>query len=272
MRVLPVLLTLACAGAPSDGVVDADQDGFSASKDCNDLDASSFPGANEFCDGVDNDCNGQIDDDALGARSWRPDVDGDGYYDPAGVAIEGCEQPDGYAVIGGDCDDSNPDVHPGVRDICDEIDNDCDDVVDEDPETFQYEDLDGDGYGVSKIALRACPGDPLWSPIGGDCDDSDDAINPNRLEICNGVDDDCNGVADDDDDPLDPIAWYPDLDGDGYGADAPLIACDPGSGWVQFDGDCLDTDSSVSPGALELCGNEIDDDCDTLIDGQDSCV
>ena len=115
-------------------LVDVDDDGYAAIQgggdDCDDGDASIHPGAPETCDGFDDNCDGAIDETA---PTWYADADADGYGDPA-LPLRGCEAPVGYvldASDAGDCDDADPDVHPGASEVCDDaIDDDCDGVVD----------------------------------------------------------------------------------------------------------------------------------------------
>jgi len=110
--------------------VDLDQDGFSADEDCDDSDATAYPGADEICDAVDNDCDGETDEDAVDGLTAYADEDGDG-YGASDNAIQACELPSGYVLDGTDCDDSNADVSPGSEEVCDGIDNDCDPASDE---------------------------------------------------------------------------------------------------------------------------------------------
>ena len=104
-------------------------------------------------------------------------------------------------------------------------------------------------------------GDPSVETGGGDCDDSDPSVSSLTPEICDGLDQDCDGVADDD--PVDGETWYTDADGDLYGdPNAPLSACDRPSGAVADHTDCDDTEFTVKPGAEEVCGDGLDNDCD----------
>ena len=112
--------------------VDEDGDGFSpADGDCDDTDPEVHPDADEVCDGVNNDCDAGIDEDAVDARTLYMDGDGDGYGDAA-VTLQACGSPPGFLDGAGDCDDDDAAVHPGAEEICnDGIDNNCNDDLSE---------------------------------------------------------------------------------------------------------------------------------------------
>ncbi len=266
---LRVLLSLSIAALllPGCGVKcisDNDNDGFFSSNlcddgtDCNDLDAEIKPGAVEVCDGVDNDCDGNVDNATDIAVM---DADGDGYMSDA-------------CSLGDDCDDSHSEVHPGAVETCDTIDQDCNGVVDDkdsdgdgavdalcggsdcddddvafgpDVEedctdgidnncngTIDGADNDGDGY-----ASDECPG-------GDDCNDADPYIHPGEAEFCDDIDQDCDGLVND-------------VDADGDGDISPDCGGD----------DCDDTDPTMGPSATDWCDDGIDNNCDGEIDFQD---
>jgi Putative metal-binding motif len=95
--------------------------------DCNDVDPTINPGRAEVCDYKDNNCDGHVDESVQ--TIYYRDGDGDGFGD-AKNTVSACAQPGGFLAVGGDCDDTRPDVHPGATEICDAHDNDCDGTVD----------------------------------------------------------------------------------------------------------------------------------------------
>ncbi len=242
-------------------------EGFVADdSDCDDTDPTVNPDATESCDGEDEDCDGTIDE-GFDTETYYHDYDGDGYGDPADSLVH-CERPASYVTDSSDCDDSNYWRNPGLPELCDEIDNDCDEVVDEDIEDVTYyPDADGDLFGDAS-------GEPYvhCAPIDGyvvdatDCDDTDPSINPLEIEVCNGADDNCNGELDE---GLALETFFIDVDGDGYGVeDETIEACAVPDGYSELDTDCDDGESSTRPGAYEFC-DEVDNDCDGDVD--DDC-
>ncbi len=270
-----------------DGVVDSTYGG----PDCDPTDPAVYPGADEYCNGVDDDCDGTTDEaTAVDVVSWFADGDGDGYGDPD-ADRQVCDQPTGYVADNTDCDDDDAGIHPG---------------------TLWYADSDGDGYGDGDTSARQCeqpsgyvldgtdcddtrddvnPGagevcdevdhdcdgdDGLvdedgdgWAVCEEDCDDSDKSQFPGADEWCNGEDDDCDGTVDEDD-ALDAATWYADSDNDGYGdPSVSQPACEQPSGYVSDSTDCDDSDNAQYPGADEYCNGE-DDDCDASVDEDDA--
>ncbi len=217
--------------------VDNDGDGWTENEgDCNDANAFVFPGAGERCDGLDNDCNGTVDDNVQGI--WYIDNDADNYGHPSGV-FPSCNPPPGFAPNATDCDDSNASVNPGASEVCDGLDNNCAGGVDEGVTTTYYRDLDADGFGNPGSTSAACSAPSGYTLDNTDCNDASASAYPGATEICDGIDNDCDTVVDQVDD-----------DGDSWVA----MACGGG--------DCDDTDPTVNPGAVEVWYDGIDQDCD----------
>ena len=229
--------------------------------------------------------------------TWYVDADGDTYG--ALDAVMGCvdDRPANAVNRPGDCADDDPDINPVATERCNNVDDDCDGLLDDaDPEidatsqTAFYEDLDGDGFGSDASEVLACAQPKNTVVRAGDCDDRDKAINPEAEETCfDLVDTNCDGIAPDDDADSDgalacedcddgdnsvgaPPTWYRDRDMDGYGTtDSPVRACAMPKGHVLLDGDCNDESIAINPGADERC-DEIDNDCDKAVDDDDDDV
>src|SRR5688572_26085981 len=120
------------------------------------------------------------------------DEDGDS-YGAAGASIEACEAPDGYARNGTDCDDLDPTTYPGAVELCDLLDNDCDEQVDDAAPGQVWLDEDGDGFGDPDTTVEGCPPDDRYVSNAEDCDDGDRAIHPDAEEVCDHDDNDCDG-------------------------------------------------------------------------------
>ena len=253
--------------------------------DCDDSNADVYPGNLEICDGLDNDCNDEIDEGTGGVV--YADNDGDGFGD-INSTMDGCDNTNGYVQNALDCDDGNATINPNATEVCDDVDNNCDEDIDEELKSLYYVDTDGDGFGDPLIQAEAC------YPINGyvtdntDCDDSEMTVNPNQFEICDLLDNNCDGSIDEGVNNT----YYADLDQDGYGdPNVTAAACTPpfaytsnaddcddsdarnakSSGcrqrWVQHtcNNDCDDNNSTINPNQFEACDG-LDNNCDGSID------
>ncbi len=296
-----------CDGQIDEGF-DGDGDGYtgcgadgsfgSSDDDCNDGDATVHPGAAEFCDGVDSDCDpasgplgGEDDVDGDGALGCADCDDGDGDTYPGapeicdGVPDNNCDglpvtddvdsDGDGWSSCQGDCAESDPTRYPGATEVGDSIDQDCDGIVDEGTDVY-----DDDGDGLTEQ--------------DGDCDDTSVDVYPGAPEICDGVaDNSCDGVVDpqdadvdgdgvslcqddcDDDEPL-SFPGNPEVCTDAIDNDCDGVALDCGDldgdadGFTPNQGDCDDTDPLYFPGAPESPPDGLDQDCDGDPDGPDT--
>jgi hypothetical protein len=203
------------------------------------------------CDAKDNDCNGKVDDGAPDGATWYADGDGDG-YGRTGATTKACTKPAGYAAQGGDCDDQSASINPGAAEKCNGIDDNCDAVIDTDSvdKKTWYLDGDGDGYGRAANPTVSCtsPG-AYYVTTGGDCNDADAKVHPGATEVCNNVDDDCNGTIDQN--AADAKTWYQDKDKDGYGdPDFTTVSCAGPSGYTGTPYDCDDGNASIYPGLV----------------------
>lgn len=203
--------------------------------------------------------------DYFGYAAATGDYNGDAVDDLAvgafGADGGGSESGSVYVYYGtvGDADAD------GVR-----SDEDCDegDAGIGAPTTAWYADADGDTFGDASAEKYACV-EPFGHVADStDCNDGVSEIYPGAAELCDDADtdEDCNGLADDDDTSAVGVStWFPDGDEDGYGdEDAPIEACDVPPGYQTVGDDCDDADATVNPDGVELCATDADDDCDGL--------
>jgi hypothetical protein len=183
-------------GGGDDAELDEDGDGYTSAEDCDDSDGDVNPGATEICNGIDDDCDTDVDEDVT--TMFYADTDGDTYGDAAATAVEDCAAPDGYVADDTDCNDLEGAVNPGATEVCNGIDDDCDTAVDEDVTTTFYADVDGDTFGDASATLEDCSMPSGYVVDATDCDDTDGSVNPSAVELCNGVDDDCDAATSED--------------------------------------------------------------------------
>lgn len=204
----------ACAGTSPEGLA-------ASGDDCNDNNASVYPGGPEYCNNIDDNCNGEVDEESLPVDQY-PDADGDGYYSvserSSGDVISGCLQP-GYAAAFGDCQPNEASIHPGAEEVCNQVDDDCDGDIDE--------------------GVRPQCGEGWCLRDADTCDGSICVPGEPRAETCNLFDDDCDGEVDEEATcPAGEVCLAglcrPEAEGAGVGgAQADSSAASSGSGTVS---------------------------------------
>jgi hypothetical protein len=270
---------------PTPNPKDMDGDGMTIPLgDCDDTDSSIYYMAPERCDGKDNDCDREIDE-GFNPQVWFVDKDRDGYGTGLEVITQGFDcRPSGYSLLDNDCNDDDVMINVNVLEKCDGIDNNCDLLIDS-----GYVDVDGDSYFLSQhtdfgqmmpIISSNCHvnmyGMMSTIKMSGDCDDSAIKIHPNAVEVCDQVDNDCDGFVD---------GYYPlrDYDKDEFCVQNPqenvcqsVYNSVSYSYCTSYDADYnylkenyempeCDTDYEINPGVLEVC-DSIDNDCNLIID------
>ncbi len=148
--------------------------------DCDDAAPAVSPVGAELCDGIDNDCDGDLDEGVF--RLLYRDADQDGFGDPTQPVMGECGEDVVDAENGLDCDDTNPDIRPGAAELCDGRDTNCDGLFERD--------IDGDGHLAPS---SVCTGGSLPAD---DCNDLDASTHPDAVEQCDGRDNDCDGALD----------------------------------------------------------------------------
>ena len=270
-------------GIPDCSDPDDDNDGVDDDFDCEPFNPDVSPETVESCNGIDDNCDGDIDEkNADGCQVFWQDIDADGHGSMSAPSRCLCSEdlnifytvPDSEGEPS-DCADFFPEVKPGGVEVCDGVDDDCDQLVDE-----GFLDSDGDGKP------DCTDGDDDGDGIGDnqDCAPNDPEIYDGAQEVCNGIDDDCDGLTDEMD-ATGCVPYYLDSDSDGQGTDTvpPTCLCapDPATLYTAFGwGDCDDLSATTYVGAIELC-NGVDDDCDGFtdewladfdLDGEADCI
>ena len=255
--------------------------------DCNDDDPLINPGEDEICgNSVDENCNGDTNDQgAQGCKAYYLDHDNDGYGTEQQKCL--CLPKDEYrATQTGDCNDNDPKINPGEDEICgNSVDENCSGDTDDAGAkgcTDYYYDGDNDGYGKGNPLCLCASTSDFHVTIGGDCDDSDKLVYPGAAEICDGKDNDCKpNTPTDPEDARDCKNYYPDTDGDGFGAKNVNSRClcgpDNTTDFTTLDHtDCNDNDKNVNSGKQEICNAGttsdplIDENCNGLTDEEDA--
>jgi hypothetical protein len=234
----------------------------SDNRDCDDNNATINPDQEEILDGLDNNCDGQIDE-GIPLTTFYLDSDMDNYGDIS-KPREAAAKPEGFVQDNTDCDDGNAQINPLQAEIYDSIDNNCNGLIDEgfNP-TSWYRDNDNDDYGDKNQSVVDVNAPAGYVSNSGDCNDNDAAINPGQQEIFDQLDNDCDGEIDE---GINLTVFYQDKDKDNYGNfNITKEARTKPVGYVNNSSDCNDNDAAINPGQEEIL-DQLDNDCDGEID------
>lgn len=256
-----------CPWIPNHLQEDTDGDGEGDLCDC-DIDGDNVPNKLEGCE----DCGDKCDNCPNHKNQDQADYDKDGIGDVCDKDKDG----DG-TLDDEDCEPFDPEVSPKLPEKCDNKDNNCDGNIDEENSigcVLLYYDKDGDGFGISNFKCL-CKAEGLYTADKkGDCDDNDPMTNPSSMEKCGGVDENCNGIKDEEG-AEGCKEYFRDVDADGWGVnnDSKCLCVFVWPYTAEADGDCNDLEPLISPGAAEICNNK-DDNCNNIIDeglGKTTC-
>ncbi|AKF07552.1 BNR repeat domain protein [Sandaracinus amylolyticus] len=222
-------------------------------RDCDDDCEACGPEGTEVCDAdlKDEDCDGASNEADAGCTC----IPGSAPVQCGTTDVGECSYGTQRCVDGtyGECEG----VVSPVDEICNGVDDDCDERVDESVTTTFYRDADGDTYGNAAMTMQACAAPSGYVARAMDCNDSCSACHPGRAETCDGENNDCDTATDEG--VLQ--TFYRDLDGDTFGsATSPMTACAAPAGYVANDDDCNDSCGSCRPGGTEVCDG-LDNDC-----------
>ena len=210
--------------------------------------------------------------DQLTFFTYYADSDNDSYGDLTNtISVINSTPPAGYVTDSTDCNDGNASINPGATELCNGIDDNCDGQIDEGCNTTTwYADNDADNYGDITNSTVSQTQPVGYVADSTDCNDNNASINPGATELCNGIDDNCDGQIDE---GCNTTTWYADNDGDNYGdiTNSTVSQTQP-VGYVADSTDCNDNNAAINPGATEVCGNGIDDNCNGQIDENNASV
>lgn len=247
--------------------------GFVVNKrDCDDNNPDAFPGNPEHRDEIDNNCNGKIDE-GFDTTIWYRDHDGDGFGNPK-VSRVSDRKPLDHVADNTDCNDNDNYIHPEASELRDDIDNDCNGLIDEVAKIY-YPDFDGDGWGRKEGNIAAYEQPEDYVKNHRDCDDENRRVNPQATEILDGIDNDCDDRIDE---GFIDKKWFKDQDNDGLGdREDRLVGLEQPEGYVDNSEDNCPDDYNPrqrdvdDDGIGDVCDDFTDSDEDEIEDAVDNC-